>query len=105
MTNNTLSLVRGERISQDAQWGVLDHPDGTGPAFAAMLKDWREYVDMAATYGMLTWRDILVEELFEVLCEQDPERLGTELVQLAGVAVAWREHLHRRGAAPVVAAA
>ncbi|XVV02742.1 hypothetical protein ACQPW3_36130 [Actinosynnema sp. CA-248983] len=105
LTNNTLSLVRQERITQDTEWGVQDHADGTGPAFAAMLKDWRDHIDLASAFGMLTWRDILVEELFAALVEQDPERLARELEQLAAMAVAWREALHRRGTAPVLAAA
>ncbi|XVS66055.1 hypothetical protein ACQPYE_08380 [Actinosynnema sp. CA-299493] len=104
-TNNALSLVRGERISQDAQWGVQDHPDGTGPAFAETLREHRGFMANAELFGVLTWRDILVEELLEALCEKDPERLGEELVQLAAVAVAWREHLHRCGSAPIVVAA
>ncbi|MCG8926677.1 hypothetical protein [Lentzea sp. CC55] len=101
LTNNALSLVRAERNAQDAQWGTQDHPDGTGPAFNSALGDARRNMAEAQRFGVLSWRDILLEEVFEALCEQDAERLGEELTQLAAVAVAWREALHRRGTAPV----
>ncbi|WP_367135740.1 hypothetical protein [Saccharothrix sp. HUAS TT1] len=105
LTNNTLSLVRSERIAQDAQWGVQDHPDGTGPAFHEMLRDVRSNMRLAERMGVVSWRDVLLEEVAEALVEQDPVRLAEELVQIAAVAVAWRESLHRRGVAAVVAVA
>ncbi|WNV90336.1 hypothetical protein [Umezawaea sp. Da 62-37] len=105
LTNNTLALVRRERIAQDAQHGAGDLPNGTGPVFWQMLVDARSNMAIAESMGVVSWRDVLLEEVAEALTESDPERLAKELVQVAAVAVAWREHLHRRGAAPIVVAA
>lgn len=105
LTKNTLTLVRRERVAPDAQHGAGNLPNGTGPAFWQMLVDARSNMAIAESMGVVSWRDVLLEEVAKALTEGDPERLAEELVQVAAVAVAWREHLHRCGAAPIVVTA
>jgi hypothetical protein len=89
-------IVR-ERIAQDAKWGEQNHPDGTN------LKNdgWREHArsqcQKAAAEGRVTWAHILQEEFVEALAEVEPDKLRTELVQVAAVAQAWIEAIDRRG--------
>jgi hypothetical protein len=52
--------------------------------------------DAAAEAGVVTWRDILHEEVCEAFAETDPEALRAELVQVAAVAVKWVEAIDRR---------
>lgn len=115
--------VAAERARQDAKWGEQNHPDGTGPnttPLVAIVKvAWRgnevpvgvqhyahglalmakQTTDHAARAGMVTWRDILLEEVFEALAEDDPAALRTELIQVAAVAQQWAEAIDRRGGA------
>lgn len=97
-----LSDVQAEENRQDAKWGEQNHPDGTGPdvpVLADLLRDgtdaaWlavqaTEATDVKARDGAVTWRDILLEEVFEALAESSPEKLRTELVQVAAVAAQW----------------
>lgn len=96
--NNVLDEVKAERERQDAKFGDQSgHPDGTGGPAAAMraLFD-REHCDDRAVIGLVTWRDILQEEVSEAFAEEDPEKLRTELLQVAAVAVAWAEAIDRR---------
>lgn len=95
-----LSEVRLERIKQDKRWGEQNHPDGTGVAVLAggqeMLDEIRLANERAVASNTLTWTHILLEELFEAITETDPDRLSEELIQVAAVAVAWREAIMRR---------
>ena len=112
-TNATqaLSDVQNERARQDAKWGEQNHPDGTGAdtkplrticsdeTGAAALADLATFAtDTAAELNLVTWRDILLEEVFEALAESDPAKLRTELIQTAAVATQWAEAIDRRAA-------
>ncbi|AGZ38587.1 hypothetical protein [Actinoplanes friuliensis] len=92
-----LAEVAAERRAQDKKWGLQNHPDGTGPAYAAEAALARKECDEAAATGSLSWRHILLEEVAEATAEDDPEALRRELIQVAAVAVAWAEALDRRG--------
>lgn len=101
-----LHAVAAERGRQDAKWGQQDHPDGTGPEVVWSFTGPASWVadtakgatDVAAQEGCLTWRDVLLEEVAEAFAEEDEEALETELVQVAAVAVQWREAIRRRRA-------
>ncbi|WP_211367964.1 hypothetical protein [Microbacterium rhizomatis] len=110
-----------ERARQDRKWGTpTDRADGTGPnshplvlggadnpgygygpfrvAAASSLADtFKHSTDARASSGDLTWRDILLEEVFEALAESDPAKLRVELVQVSAVAVKWVRMIDRRG--------
>ena len=63
-----LQDIADERDRQDARWGEQNHPDGTGTTDADA----------------------------DALTETSPDRLRTELVQVAAVAAALIQHLDRR---------
>jgi hypothetical protein len=110
--NRVYSEIAAERRRQDTKWGEQNHPDGTGPrvAFAGRLcymedaaRDFRLACKSASGefpnlkhHGPVTWRHILLEEVFEALAEDDPAALRAELVQSAAVLVQWIEAIDRR---------
>jgi len=102
--------IIAERVAQDEKWGEQNHPDGTGPThipafqapgFERCSMEQLAYrqirlTNRAIDEGTLTWRDILLEEVFEALAESDPAKLHGELIQVAAVAAAWAECIDRR---------
>lgn len=108
MTNTTTAVlyqVAAERGRQDQKWGEQNHPDGTGkriwPALFRLPMDEsagiaKAQVDLDASRGRSTYAGILLEEVFEVMAESDPQALREELVQVAAVAVQWVEAIDRR---------
>lgn len=104
-----LDDIRAERAAQNAKWGEQNHPDGTGadiwwnltgPAHA--VRDTARHLTDAHAEGIggpLTWLDILREEVGEAFAEGDPEKLRTELIQVAAVATQWVEAIDRRSTA------
>lgn len=88
--------VLRERHAQDVKWGVQSHPDGTGPQYAGHAEGARTECDREHRAGHGTWRHILMEEVWEAMAEDDPQRLRAELVQVAAVATAWVEAIDRR---------
>jgi len=96
--------LRAERTRQNAKWGEQNHPDGTGPGvrfwtadMATMRHVCRQECDDAAKADGMTWRHILLQEIFEALAESDPAKLRAELVQAGVVIVQWIEAIDRRG--------
>lgn len=123
---SVLDEVAAERARQTAKWGVQRHPDGTGqyPLVNVQVAELRLgselfaplsvlgnlgaarlalaakcATDDRARAGRVDWRDILLEEVFEALAESDPEKLRTELIQVAAVATQWVEAIDDRPAA------
>lgn len=104
LTKFVLNNVEAERERQLDRWGVQHHKDGTGgnwddfegQSFQTMANIAREACDSAAREGRVTWLHILLEEVFDVPAESDPEALTKELIQVAAVAVAWAEDIRSR---------
>lgn len=116
-TTTVLDEVAAERERQNAKWGEQNHPNGTGPQatpLRGILFDGpvipengcKKYAlglsylakgstDAAAAAGAVTFADILLEEVFEALAEEDPAKLRTELIQVAAVATQWVESIDR----------
>lgn len=93
---NVITEVLDERGRQDAKWGEQNHPDGTGGIIRRVEADEaRKACQLAAEDRTVTWRHIMAEEVAEALAEEDPDKLATELVQVAAVAVAWVEAIRR----------
>jgi hypothetical protein len=111
---NGIDDVLAERARQDAKWGEQNHPNGTGPdTYALGEMDSLTFMELGeaesielravatlatdknARHGTVTWKDILLEEVFEALAESDPAKLRTELIQCAAVAVQWAEAIDR----------
>lgn len=105
-TQRVLAEVADERARQDAKWGEQNHIDGTGPRvpyagrpcyMADAAEDARRRCQANGQPGRPdTWRDILLEEVFEALAEADPAKLRMELIQVAAVAAQWVECIDRR---------
>jgi hypothetical protein len=61
---------------------------GAGTAIAARLAQRaKAATDKASESGKVTWRHILLKEVFEAIASDDPFELRAELVQIAAVAV------------------
>jgi hypothetical protein len=100
-----LDEVHAERLNQHLKWGEQNWPNGTGtwmnpiPLTSANTGELRDVLkkatDRKALNGRVTYRDILMEEVFEAIAEEDPEKLRTELIQLAAVAVQWVQAIDR----------
>lgn len=106
--NKVLKEVAEERGRQDARWGEQNHHDGTGPltlflgarvpeehTYADIRERATEMTDWRTKSGMVSYADILLEEVFEAMAESDQDRLREELVQVAAVTVAWIEKIDR----------
>lgn len=103
-TKDVLAEVSAERERQNAKWGEQNHPDGTGPNLicrpALRSYEWLRdlataHTDERAAEHRVTFADILLEEVFEALAEDDPAKLRTELIQVAAVATQWVEAIER----------
>lgn len=100
-----------ERVRQDEKWGEQNHPDGTGPLkfslnYRVLIRPEdrvRYQCDKKHRAGVGTWADILLEEVFEAMAEDDPAKLREELIQVAAVAVSWVEAIDRRNQSEEVA--
>lgn len=89
--------VDAERQAQLAKFGDQRHPDGTGlPVYQYAANRYRDAADRNAAAGVLAWRDVLLEEVYEALAESDPAALRAELVQVAAVCAAWIHDLDQR---------
>jgi hypothetical protein len=90
---NTLTAVLAELNRQDTKWGeARQQPNGTGPRFnfdSGLADHYRKITDDNFAAGRGTWADILTEEFYEAMAEENPRKLKLELIQVAAVAVAW----------------
>jgi hypothetical protein len=89
--------ILSEVDRQVDQWGEQNHPDGTGIAEdAARAERVKVMNDYFVSTKQLTWRDILLEEVYEAFAETDSDRLREELIQVAAVALSWVDAIDRR---------
>jgi hypothetical protein len=71
-------------------------PDGTGLEGDALAADLMKIrCKQRNADGTLTWRDVLSEEFFEALAEEESAKLRAELIQVANVAIRWVEDIDR----------
>ena len=92
-----LNEIEDERDRQNEKWGEQNHPDGTSSEmWSPNAKLWKFRCDKAALAGSVTWKHILLEEVFEAISEEEPARIREELIQVAAVAAAWVEAIDRR---------
>lgn len=99
--------IVSERELQETVWGEQNHPNGTGPderllgnlpVYGRLRDQCKKRTDIAAAAGSLTFADILLEEVFEAVAEEDPDKLRAELIQVAAVAAQWVEAIDRADA-------
>lgn len=89
--------VDAELVRQDGLWGDQSHlPNGTDKANTSKANAVRELADNRHTAGVLTFADILAEEFWEAMAEEDEDKLETELVQVAAVACQWVKAIRTR---------
>ncbi|MFJ3537019.1 hypothetical protein ACIPQA_16300 [Streptomyces sp. NPDC090109] len=88
-----------ERQAQLAKFGDQKHPDGTALTEDSERADRARHIcESMARLGELSWRDVLLEEVYEAFAEDDPARLRAELVQVAAVCAAWIWDIDQRPA-------
>lgn len=115
-----------ERALQEAKWGEQNHPDADPVILDRLDRNdhWADPLNVElrladeysipharaakftcqqkAAHGQVTWFDILLEEVAEVLeaiVTRNPETIREELVDVAAVCEVWAEALQRRTAA------
>lgn len=88
--------VNAERDRQEAKWGSQSWDNGTTEDYRWIADAYRDNCEAAFKAGELTWHDILLEEVFEAMGEEDVDRLEMELVQAIAVAVNWIEDIRRK---------
>ena len=94
-----LGQIAGERIRQHEKWGEQNHPDGTGAKwYQTQANAAKARCQQNVQAGVCTYRDILIEEVYEALAERDPLALRQELIQVAAVCVQWVQAIDRRTA-------
>lgn len=107
-----LDDIAAEVGRQRELWGESSHPNGTGPDTVPLYrachilnddsdavelqKEFKHRTGYMLAHGKLTWTDILLEEVFEALSEDDEDKLKEELVQIAAVCVSWVKDINRR---------
>ncbi|MFC4089383.1 hypothetical protein [Micromonospora sp. GCM10011541] len=87
--------VVNEVNRQEEEWGEQDHPftpegvigNGYHAEYQWRADRWKRENDYRAGVGHPAWDGILLEEVYEALAEEDPEKREVELVQVAAVAV------------------
>lgn len=109
------SAVLAERGRQEALWGEQNHPDRMPNEenhwrikFMHEAEGWKALnatrvnmlnLEGASSGQNCAWDGILLEEVYEALAEEDPEKLRTELIQSMAVILNWLECIGRRAAA------
>lgn len=100
---SALDEVGAEMSRQVAKWGVQDHlsftTQGVVEALTPISSELAKTIcDMKAKYGFVSWTDIFLEEVYEAVDEakaNDLDKLRTELIQCAAVALSWVESIDR----------
>ena len=96
--NVIIDDLKIERRAQQNKFGdQAGIPSGTSKVrYHNTLGEFRSSCDRATEKGNLTWRHILLEEVYEALVEETPDKLRAELIQCAAVCIAWIEALDKR---------
>lgn len=97
---SVLDEAKTEMGRQIAKWGEQNHPAKDGNAADYLTNDsnyFRNTTDKAADAGILTWADILLEEVAEALDADDLADVREELVQVMAVTASCIESIDRNG--------
>lgn len=97
-TLTTLGVIVDERNRQQDKWGEQNHPTGFGsnPFSETLEAAAKAMCEKGVEDGTLTWRDILLEEVYELFNSDGVAHQFTEAVQVAAVATAIAEMLLRQ---------
>lgn len=95
--NDIASEVIEERLAQLEKWGEQTRPSHYDEVFRLQFsraaERWKEINDARESETEVTWDGVLLEEVYEALAEEDPQRIRAELIQVAAVAMAWVQDL------------
>lgn len=97
--NRIMQEVVAERFRQEEKFPGQQLPDGNDTSAKTMgllAKLAKNRCDQASADGVLTWHDVLLEEVAEALAETDQDALREELIQVAAVAMRWAQDIDRR---------
>lgn len=99
-----LAEVGLETVRAGLKFGPqTDLPDGTDAVeWVDVARRARLGTEYAVKAGVVTWLDVLYQEVCEAFAETDPQQLREELIQVAAVAVRWAQALDARAAQAVV---
>lgn len=87
--------VLREHQHQREKHGPQMYPNGTGQdaQLWVILDQVRTLVSLRSDLKVVTWFEVLLEEVLEVGNEIDSQKLKSELIQVATVALAWATKL------------
>lgn len=89
-------LARKAQMHSFGQGELWD--DGTGSAdFAQLYGQQRRENTRARNMGELTWRHVILADMFSALAEGNPDVLRAKVANLAATAIAWVEALETPG--------
>ena len=88
--------LKNERDAQDKKWGQQNYEIGAMESYAELADVYKKRCATGVRAGVLTWADILLEEVYEALAEVNPIRCRQELVQAGAVIVAMIECIDRK---------
>ena len=93
-----INKIVEERNRQIDKWGIQDLPSVKGyiPAVyynIPTMEEAKEVCDDRARIKQLTWADILLEEVCEVVEAPNDENRIEELTQIAAVCISWIENI------------
>lgn len=89
-------LARKAQMHHFGQGELWD--DGTGSAeFAQLYGEQRRENTRARNMGQLTWRHVIMADVFSALAEPNPDVLRAKVANLAATAIAWVEALETPG--------
>lgn len=107
--HETVTDVLQERKDQDFRWGEQNHPMTLGVGwqddYESQADTWKSEntlrVQIANRDGVpsdrnAAWDGILLEEVYELLSEGDPDKQYTEAIQVAAVALNIAQGIRRR---------
>lgn len=106
MENKIIEEILKEKERQVSLWGVQNHnivnyeiPHELRMSYYSLPREEKakKNCNKAAKEGILTWGDIIVEELVEALNAKTPEEMREELIQCCAVLLSMVESLQRNG--------
>jgi len=92
-----LGAIVSERRRQDEKHGFPIHRiDGSSNDYENRSIEAHRLTDLHTREDRLTWADVLLEEVYEALAEENPDKLRAELIQVAASAMKWIEAIDLR---------
>lgn len=89
--------VLASKFASELEYGVDDYPDGTSKEFWGKSSDlYLAIAKQQAREGRLTFRDLMLGQLYRCLATEDIDELRHQLTGLITQGLQWREALDRR---------